>query len=210
MIGDKLIITDYHRNAAALAMETIGPNLGKGRLAISVSGESGSGKSETGHCLGELLEEKGLKVLVLGQDDYFRLPPKTNSAYRRTDLDWVGSGEVNLDLLGRNVAHIKAGESLIVKPLVNFDDDKIGGETIDSGPWDAVVIEGTYTSMVEGLDYRVFIDRTYHQTKKARLKRAREEAEGDFIEKVLEKEHQIISKEKARADVVIPPPEEER
>lgn len=209
MIGDKLIITDYHRNAAALAMETVKKRLGEGSLAISVSGESGSGKSETGHCLAELLIEKGLKVVVLAQDDYFRLPPKTNGAYRRTDIDWVGSGEVNLDLMSRNVAQIKAGAGSIVKPLVNFDEDKIGGQSLDSGPWDAVVAEGTYTSLLDHLDVRVFIDRTYHQTKKARLSRAREEVEGKFIEDVLEREHRIISAEKARADVVIPPPPEE-
>jgi uridine kinase len=209
MIGDKLVITDYHRQAAAQAIETVKPMLGKGRLAISVSGESGSGKSETGHCLGELIEKEGYKVVVLAQDDYFRLPPKTNGKYRKTDLDWVGNGEVNLGLMSRNVKQIKDGAARIVKPLVNFDEDKIGGESLEDGPWDVVISEGTYTSLLEGLDVRVFINRTYHQTKKARLKRAREEVEGDFIEKVLDKEHGIISKEKARADVVIAPPPEE-
>jgi len=209
MIGDKLIINDYHRQAAAQAMETVRGKLGQGRIAISVSGESGSGKSETAFCLGELLEKEGLKVVVLAQDDYFRLPPKTNSAYRKTDLDWVGSGEVNLDLMSRNARQIRAGAESIVKPLVNFDEDKIGGETLEGGPYDAVIAEGTYTSMLEGLDIRVFINRTYLQTKKDRLKRAREEATGSFIEQVLEKEHQIISKERARADVVVPPPPEE-
>jgi hypothetical protein len=63
--------------------------------------------------------------------------------------------------------------------------------------------------MLMGLNVRVFIDRTYHQTKKSRLERAREEAEGDFIEQVLEREHQIISKEKGGADVVIAPPPED-
>ncbi len=208
MIGDKLVIKEYHRQAAKQAMELIETRLGVGRFAISVSGESGSGKSETAQCLGELLEAIGKKVVVLAQDDYFRIPPKTNGAYRRTDMLWVGPGEVNVDLMGRNVKQIKGGATSIVKPLVNFDKDVIGGETLDGGPWDIVIAEGTYTSMLMGLNVRVFIDRSYHQTKKSRLERAREEAEGDFIERVLETEHQIISKEKGGADVVIPPPAE--
>lgn len=209
MIGDKLIINEYHRQAAAQAMEHVKTKIGSARLAISVSGESGSGKSETAFCLGELLELEGMKVVVLAQDDYFRIPPKTNGAYRKTDISWVGSGEVNLDLMSRNAGQIKEGAESIVKPLVNFDEDKIGGETLGGGPWDIVIAEGTYTSLLDGLDVRVFINRTYHQTKKDRLKRAREEVTGSFIEQVLEIEHQVISKEKAKADVIIAPPPEE-
>ena len=73
---------------------------------------------------------------------------------------------------------------------------------------DLVIAEGTYTSLLENVDLRAFIDRNYRQTKKARLTRARD-PDVDFLEKVLEIEHQEISRHKARADVVIPPPEEE-
>jgi len=209
MIGDKLVITDYHRAGAAKAMEHVRGRLGEGGFAISVSGESGSGKSETAHCLAELLEKEGRKVVILAQDDYFRIPPKTNAKYRRTDILWVGPHEVNLDLMSRNVKQIKGGASSFVKNLVNFDEDHIGGEVVEGGPWDVVIAEGTYVSMLQGLNVRVFIDRTYHQTKKARLKRAREEVEGSFIEQVLEIEHRVIANEKPGADVVIPPPPEE-
>jgi hypothetical protein len=63
--------------------------------------------------------------------------------------------------------------------------------------------------LLQNADVRAFIDRNYRQTKKARLKRARD-PDVDFLEKVLEIEHQEISTHKARADVVIPPPAEER
>jgi uridine kinase len=206
MIGDKLVIDDYHREAASLAMRHIEKRPAGGRLAISVSGESGSGKSEIALCLREILEAAGRRVVVLAQDDYFRLPPATNAAYRRTDPGWVGPGEVNLDLMDRNTRQILGGAVSVVKPLVDFEADRIGGEVLSGGPWDVVVAEGTYTSLLEGIDVRIFIDRTYRQTKKARLARAREEVTGDFIEQVLEREHGIISKEKAHADVVVPPP----
>jgi len=208
MIGDKLVITEYHKQAAAQAMATLEGRLTNEPIGIAVSGESGSGKSETAQVLGELLEAKGKKVVVLGQDDYFKLPPKTNGAHREKDISWVGSGEVKLDVMDANMKAFKGAEISVEKPLVYFEEDRITEETLGGGPYDVVIAEGTYTSLIESVDFRVFIDRTYHQTKKARIRRARDEVVG-FIEQVLEIEHKIISAEKSRADVVIAPPPEE-
>ena len=72
---------------------------------------------------------------------------------------------------------------------------------------DVLIVEGTYTTLLENVDLRTFINRTYHQTKKARLARARDPDVG-FLERVLEIEHQEISQHKARADVVMDPPPE--
>jgi hypothetical protein len=49
----------------------------------------------------------------------------------------------------------------------------------------------------------VFIDRDYHQTLEARKRRARDKWE-PFMQDVLEREHQIISRHEALAQVVIP------
>jgi uridine kinase len=210
VIGDKLVITDYHRDAAREAHEFILDRDLEPPLAVSVSGESGCGKSETAHCLRELVEADGSNAIVLAQDDYFRLPPKSNHARRLEDISWVGMGEVRLDLLDEHVAALKrsSGES-IVKPLVYFDEDRIGEEVVQGGPYDVVIVEGTYTAALENLDVRVFINRTYHQTKRARLTRARD-PDVQFLEQVLSIEHAIISRHRALADVVIDPPEDER
>ncbi len=208
MIGDKLIITDYHRKSAQQALDFIRPRLGKGRLIITVNGESGSGKSETAEVLRQLVTDAGLKAVVIGQDDYYKKPPKTNSAYRKEHMEWVGPGEVKLDIINANAVAFREGAAEVTKPLVFFDEDRITEESLGGGPYDVIICEGTYVSLIPDADVRVFIDRTYHQTKKARIRRAREEAEG-WIEQVLEIEHQVISKEKTRADVVIPPPPEE-
>ena len=210
MIGDKLLITDYHRAGAATAMEAIRPLLEKGKtVTVSVAGESGSGKSEIGHCIAQILIDEGEAALVLGQDDYFKLPPKSNHQRRQQDISWVGPGEVKLDLLDSHLAALKtrSGEPM-EKPLVYFEEDRIGTETIQGGPFQLVVAEGTYTSLLENLDVRVFIDRTYHGTKKARLARGRD-PDVAFLEEVLDIEHRIISKHKEHADVVLPPPPEE-
>ncbi len=211
MIGDKLLITEYHRAGAAQALELIRTKLADGvTLAITVAGESGSGKSEIGHVIAETLTKEGKKCIVLGQDDYFILPPRSNHERRQEDISWVGMGEVKLDLLDEHLVKLKArtGESF-TKPLVNFDENSVGEEQVEATVFDVVVAEGTYTSALEKADVRVFINRNYRQTKKSRLARGRD-PDVAFLEQVLEIEHGIISAHKARADVIIAPPPEEQ
>ena len=117
---------------------------------------------------------------------------------------------MRLDLLAEHVAHLKRGTAEpLEKPQVHFDEDRIGSEVLQDGPYDVVLVEGTYTGMLDGIDLRVFIDRDYRQTKKARLTRARD-PDVDFLERVLAIEHAIISKQKDVADLVIEAPPEER
>ena len=209
MIGDKLIITDYHRMAAAMIFEKLKPLTdGGGVIAVSVAGESGCGKSETAFVLAELCEKENLKSVILGQDDYFVHPPKTNHRARAKDINWVGTKEVRLDLMDENITAIKKGDESVKKPLVFFEDDRIDEETLDVKGVRIVIAEGTYTTALATPALRGFINRNYRQTKKNRLKRSRDPAT-EFIEKVLEIEHRIISQHKEKADVVIPPPEGE-
>ncbi len=211
MIGDKLVITAYHRAGAAKVMDLIRDRLAAGeRLIVTVAGESGSGKSEIAHCLAELAENDGKKPFIFAQDDYFKLPPRSNHNRRLEGIDWVGPSEVKLPLLDQHTAALKSGlEEPLKKPLVYFEEDRIGTETVQPETFDLVIAEGTYTSLLDNADVRAFIDRTFHQTRKNRLKRARD-PDSAFIEQVLEIEHRIISKHKDRAEVIIDPPPEER
>ena len=212
MIGDKLIINDYHRDAAAMVFDELKDKLqNEGPpLAVTVAGESGCGKSETAAVLGELCEKAGYKVLILQQDDYFNYPPKTNHNRRIEDIKRVGMHEVKLDVLEKNIDDIKSGDKkAITKPLVVFDDDLITEETVDIDGVKVVIAEGTYTTTLKNADLKGFINRDYRQTKKSRLARSRDPAT-DFLEKVLDIEHRIISKHKELADIIIPPPEDEK
>ena len=123
MRGDVLVIEDKHRKAAKQAMEIIGPEIAKNQegFAVSVAGESGAGKSEIASVLSDLLKEKGIKNVILQQDDYFVFPPKINHEMRRRNLEQVGPYEVKLDFLNSNLRSFKRGESPIYKPLVIFD-----------------------------------------------------------------------------------------
>ena len=212
MIGDKLVITDYHRKAAAQVFSQLAPKLKEAQspLAVSVAGESGCGKSETAAVLAELCEKEGYKTIILQQDDYFVYPPATNHNTRLKDINWVGLQEVKLNIMEENIASVKEQkEATVKKPLVIFDEDKITDEEVSVSGVKVVIAEGTYTTTLKNVDLKCFINRNYKQTKKARLKRSRDPAT-EFLEQVLAIEHNIISAHKKLAHVVIDPPEDEK
>jgi uridine kinase len=67
---------------------------------------------------------------------------------------------------------------------------------------DVCIVEGTYVSVLQTIDLRIFIDRTYNDTLEDRHSRSRDYMD-EFTEKVLEVEHQIIQKHRDKADIVI-------
>lgn len=204
MRGDVIIVEEHHRRAAAkivAALEEAVRNAGR-TYAVTVAGESGSGKSETGKALEDAFEDAGFRAAVLQQDDYFVVPPKTNGARRRENISWVGTNEVRLDLLNEHLTAAKNGEPSIVKPLVIYEDDLLTEEELSLAGLDVVIAEGTYTTLLEAADTHIFIARDYHQTLPARKRRAREEFD-PFIEEVLEIEHAIIAPHRERAEIVI-------
>ena len=203
MKGDKLIIESHHTDRAGEICEHLQDRIAQG-FTLTVAGESGSGKSELAFEIARLLTQAGHPTGILQQDDYFVFPPKTNHEMRRRNIEQVGPYEVKLDFLDSNLRSFKQGETLIYKPLVYYDEDRMTTEEMPVADFSALIAEGTYTSMLNFVDFRVFIDRDYHQTLEARKRRARDKFD-DFIVDVLEREHQIISQHRTRADVIIPP-----
>ena len=204
MRGDKLVIEPWHVKVALEARELLLPHIAgnEGRFVITIAGESGSGKTEIAAVLSQSLSELGVGNIILQQDDYFVYPPRTNEQVRRKDITSAGPGEVHLDLLDQNLADILEGRSQITKPLVVFEEDRITEETVSLDGVQAVIVEGTYTSALKNAHRRLFIDRTYVDTRETRRLRARETQDA-FLEKVLEIEHGIISSHRSRADIII-------
>jgi uridine kinase len=205
--GDRIVIEEHHLGVAArivpLLLERIRSKTG--RYVIIVAGESGSGKSETAHALADALRERGIGAAVLGQDDYFVLPPRSNDARRRTDPDWLGPHvEVRLDLLDANLRDAINGQPTIVKPLVDYDADRIDLETLSLEGARVVIAEGTYASLLRHVDTRIFIARTHLDTLEHRRKRNRGSEVGDpYVEQVLATEHKIVAGHRWLADYVI-------
>jgi uridine kinase len=207
MKGDVLVIEAHHRRAAAqIAADLVDCiNAKGGRFLVTVAGESGSGKSETAAALAQQLLQVGLAPVILGQDDYFVLPPKSNDARRRTDPEWLGPhAEVRFDLLQANVDAALAGAIAIEKPVIDYDGNSAAIEMVSLEGVKVVIVEGTYVSLLRHVDRRIFIARNRLETLEHRKRRNRgREAADPFIEGVLAVEHKIIAGHRALADFVL-------
>jgi len=207
MKGDVVLLTEKHLEAARMIVSEIAEMINRqsGRFVITVAGESGSGKSETGLAIANELETRGIKSIVLGQDDYFHLPPKINSDKRREDPDWLGPHvEVNFAVFEKNLIDAIDGASELKKPLVDYNANTIETETISLDGVKVVIAEGTYTSLLKHVDIKVFISRNWVHTLEDRKKRNRGNEVNDvFTENILSMEHKIIAGHKQLADFVI-------
>jgi uridine kinase len=207
MRGDKLILLDYHRRAASEIVSYIIQNIRKKetRYVITIAGESGSGKSETGKAIVDEFAKFGIKCVLLGQDDYFVLPPKSNDLKRRQDPNWLGPHvEVRLDVLEQNLVDSIQGKKEISKPLIDYEQNSIDEEIINLEGIKVLIAEGTYTSLLKHVDTRIFISRDWLDTLEHRQMRKRgDEADDPFIEQVLRIEHMIIAGHKHLADILI-------
>jgi len=207
MRGDVLIIEDYHIKAAkGIVQHLIGDiKSTKRRYIITIGGESGSGKSEMGKAIQDELEAAGIKAVILGQDDYFVLPPRSNDVKRRENSKWLGPHvEVKMKNLEKNIINALKGVKTIKKPLIDYEKNEILEEIVDLEGVGVLIAEGTYTSLLRNVDRRIFIDRNFEDTLAHRRKRERGEEVGDpFIERILETEHKIIAGHKHLADILI-------
>jgi len=204
MRGDIILVGEEHRAAAERIVDQLIDEVRalERRYTVTVAGESGSGKSETGKALAEAFTSRDIAAVVLQQDDYYVLPPRFNDAARRANFKWVGTTEVRLDLLDSHLEAARNGSGSITKPLVVYEENRIDEEEISLENIDVVIAEGVYTSLCEHVDRRVFIARNRLETMEHRMRRGRENSD-PFIEEVLKTEHEIISQHRSMADVVI-------
>jgi len=204
MRGEIITIKDDRIKTGKLIMRLLYPEIVKTSdiYVVSVAGESGSGKSGLAIVLSRSLAEKGLKCLIIQQDDYFIYPPRTNENMRRKNINHVGMSEVQLDLLDQHIKEILDGKRVIKKPLVLFEVNQITEEIVNVDGVQIVIVEGTYTTMLKYVQTRIFIELDCNDTREARLERSREQQDA-FLENVLEIEHQIISNQRKHADIIV-------
>jgi uridine kinase len=172
------------------------------RLVVGVAGESGSGKSVTAASLARALGADGRSAVVLHQDDYFRLPPRANHAARERDIAQVGPGEVNLALMQSHIAQFRQGRGAVEAPATNYAADRFDTRLLDFAGVAMLVVEGTYVLGLDDLDVRIFLEATYADTRDRRRARARD-VDSPFVERVLAIEHEIIARQRARADLIV-------
>ncbi len=207
MKGDIIIIEQHHIDASKSIVDRVLPRIrtNENKYIITVSGESGSGKSETAKALSDELAHHGVESVILGQDDYFYLHPKDNDRKRREDETWLGPrAEVNMRLLNQHILDVLSGAGEIEKPIIDYTANSSSKETVSVDGIGVLIIEGTYTALLKHVDCRVFIDKNRLDTLAHRKERNRgNEVNDAFIEKILETEHKIISGFCFLADVII-------
>ena len=202
MIGDIVQVKPHHLPPARQIVKLIEPELNKKQkvFTISVGGESGSGKSTLSLAVEKILEEKGHNCFIFHMDDYFKLPPKDNHDRRLDAVKNVGPHEVKLNLLQQHINHAREGAKKLKKPLVHYRENRMREVIVELEKIDVVIVEGTYVTILDNIDCKVFMLRNYTDTYHARVERARDPII-PFNEKVLQVEHEIISNHRQLADI---------
>ncbi len=202
MLGDILLIADKHREAGEAIIEMILKNR-KPKMMIAISGESGSGKTELAHVIAKGMRKHGIFAKPLHIDNYYRIHPHIRTEWRKEHgIDKVvGPGEYDWETINRNVREFKEGTTS-TGPCVDLVTEQIDQLTTDYKDIDMLIIDGLYAIKVDDLDMRVFIELTYHETKKAQAVRGKE-PQNEYRMQVLEKEHQEVLALKPTADVLV-------
>jgi uridine kinase len=203
MIGDRIIPKPYQTNAAEKLYLMLRKLLNGARPVVAISGESGCGKTEIAFELARFFDRAGSPAFIFQQDDYFHYPPKTNEEMRRKNIKAVGLAEVNLKRLDEHLSIFRQEKAdIMAKPVVVFFEDRITRELIDPNEFRIAIVEGTYAALLNQVDVRIFIDRTYDHTREDRELRNRDKID-EFSEQILEIEHNIISRHGTLADILV-------
>lgn len=202
MLGDVLLIAEKHQKAGDAILEMVLQNK-KPKMMVAISGESGSGKSELAHVIAKGLRKHGIMAKPLHIDNYYRIHPLERTEWRKNNgiQNVVGPGEYDWDTIIRNINEFKEGK-LSTGPCVDLVTEQIDQLTTDYSQIDMLIIDGLYAIKVPEVDLRVFIELTYHETKKAQVVRGKE-PQNEYRMQVLEKEHQEVQLLKPTADVFI-------
>ena len=202
MLGDVLLIEEKHRNAGNDIVNRI-LKVKKDKFIVGISGESGSGKTELAHVVARGLRQQGIMAKPIHIDNYYITHPLERTAWRKKHgiENVVGYDEYDWDTIYRNINDFK--ESKVTSmPCVDLVTEQVDTLITDFDGIDMLIIDGLYAIKTEGIDLRVFIELTYHETKKAQVTRGKE-PQNEYRMAVLEQEHKMVQSLKKIADLLV-------
>ncbi len=201
MLGEVLCIAPQHKKAANAIVEYI-KKLADTKVIVAVSGESGSGKSAIGHEIAHLLKAQGTPAKVMHIDNYYKTSPVERTSWRKAHgLKSIGYKEYDWDAINHNLAEFRANADDVTMPCIDLLTDQEDLLKTSFKGIRYMVIEGLYSIHAEA-DLRIFIELTYHETKKAQLLRGKEKM-NEWRLQVLEQEHQVVQSLRPKADLIV-------
>lgn len=206
MLGDVLLISDMHKEAARAIQKIVRQELekknGRYRYIVGISGESGSGKSELAHTLGMALKEDNIRVKVIHTDNYYKIQPLLREEWRRNKgFDRIGIDEYDWVKIRKTIRDFKEEQECMV-PCIDLIPEQVDKLITDFSKIDLLIIDGLYAIDAPDVDLRVFIDLTYQETKINQIMRMKEEM-NTFRLKILDCEHKAVTSLKPKADLIV-------
>ncbi|MGD2158555.1 MAG: zeta toxin family protein [Anaerolineales bacterium] len=200
MIGDVLLITENHKKAAQEIIKKI-LQIQSNKIVIAISGESGSGKSELAHMIAKELKMRAERAKILHTDNYYLISPIERTAWRiKNGISSVGLSEYNWDLLAQNVKDFKQDKESTL-PCIDLLTDQEDRLITNFSGIRYLLLEGLYALKIHA-DLKIFIDLTYHETKKAQIMRGKE-PQNLFRIQVLQREHEVVKELKNLSDIIV-------
>jgi len=202
MLEDVLLIANKHRQAAAVIVDEILKNK-KDKYIVAISGESGSGKSELTHVVAKEMRKHSIFAKPIHIDNFYNTLPLKRTEWRIQNgiENVVGLSEYKWDEIDRVINDFKNGRRSSM-PCVDLVTEQVDKLTTDFQNVDMMIIDGLYAINTEGVDLRVYIELTYHETKKAQKDRGKE-PQNEYRMRVLEREHQQVLSIKHKADLFV-------
>ncbi len=202
MLEDVLLIEKKHRLVAQGIVEEILKNR-KEKYIVAISGESGSGKSELTHVVAKSLRNYNIFAKPVHLDNFFKTLPLERREWREKHgiENVVGINEIDWEAVNKTVDDFKNNRKSSM-PCVDLVTEQVDTLITDFNGIDIIVLDGLYAINTQGADLHVFIELTYHQTKKAQSARGKEKTD-DMRMRVLEAEHRAVQSLKPKADLLV-------
>ncbi|GAF96534.1 unnamed protein product, partial [marine sediment metagenome] len=129
MLGDILLINDMHKKAAKSIRDYVMNDLKikekRYRYIISISGESGSGKSELAHALGKILKEDNIRIKVIHTDNYYKIQPLLREEWRRNKgFDQIGLNEYDWVKINKTIRDFKEEQECMI-PCIDLIPEQV-------------------------------------------------------------------------------------
>ena len=200
MLGDVLLITEKHKKAAEQIVDRLS-RIESDKMVIAIGGESGSGKSELAHVISRRLKDKGELAKILHIDNYYKVSPQERTEWRkRHGVESIGLSEYDWDLINQNIAEFRESKEAVL-PCIDLLTDQEDRLITNFEGIKYLIVEGLYPLRADA-DLKIFIDLTYHETKKAQILRGKE-PQNEFRLQVLQREHEVVQSLRPSADLLV-------